>query len=100
MPTFDVVSEIDLHEAANAVDQANREIGTRFDFKGVDAVYELNGNDILLRSESEFQIEQMADILRGKLVKRKIDVSALKPGDMQQSGQRVTQTVTLQQGID
>jgi uncharacterized protein YajQ (UPF0234 family) len=72
MPSFDVVSEVDLQEVRNAVDQANREIGTRFDFKGVDARYELSGGEILLHAEQEFQLQQMMDILRHKLVKRKV----------------------------
>jgi len=63
MPSFDVVSEVDLQEVRNAVDQASREIGTRFDFKGVDAKFELNGAEILLRADVEFQLQQMMDIL-------------------------------------
>ncbi|MEW7987583.1 MAG: DUF520 family protein, partial [Candidatus Thiodiazotropha sp.] len=64
MPSFDIVSEVDLQEVRNAVDQASREIGTRFDFKGVDAAFEQNENEILLRAEQEFQLNQMMDILR------------------------------------
>ena len=70
MPSFDVVSEVDLQEVRNAVDQANREVGTRFDFKGVDARFELSEAEIKLHAEQEFQLNQMMDILRQKLVKR------------------------------
>ena len=100
MPSFDVVSEVDMHEAANAVDQANREIGTRFDFKGVDASFELSGNDILLAAEAEFQIDQMMEILKNKMVKRNLDVAALKPGEVEVTGQKTQLKATLQQGID
>lgn len=100
MPSFDVVSEVDMHEAANAVDQANREIGTRFDFKGVDASFELNGNDILLVAEAEFQIDQMMEILKNKMVKRNLDVTALEPGEVEVTGQKTRLKATLQQGID
>jgi hypothetical protein len=76
MPSFDVVSEVDLQEVRNAVDQANREIGTRFDFKGVVASFELAGSAILLKAEQEFQLRQMMDILRQKLVKPSVDLQA------------------------
>ena len=81
MPSFDVVSEVDQHELSNAVDQASREIGTRFDFKGVNASYELKDSVVTLNAEAEFQITQMLDILKGKLVKRSIDITALKPDE-------------------
>lgn len=102
MPSFDVVSEIHMHEAANAVDQASREIGTRFDFKGVDASFELKEKEgeILLAAESEFQIEQMLDILKTKMVKRNLDLQALKPGEVEQSGQKALLKAALVQGID
>ena len=100
MPSFDVVSEVDSHELSNAVDQANREIGTRFDFKGVEASFELKDNLITLGAEADFQLQQMLDILRGKLVKRKIDISCLKVEDAVLVGQRATQKVTVIQGIE
>ena len=100
MPSFDVVSEVDSHELSNAVDQANREIGTRFDFKGVEASFELKDNLITLSAEADFQLQQMLDILRGKLVKRKIDISCLKVEDAVLVGQRATQKVTVIQGIE
>ena len=100
MPSFDVVSEVDTHELTNAVDQASREIGNRFDFKGVDASFELNDNLITLTAEAEFQIDQMLDMLRTKAGKRSIDVGALKRGDVEQSGQKAIMKVTVQQGIE
>lgn len=101
MPSFDVVSEVDLHEVNNAIDQANREVGTRFDFKGVDAKFTLNeASTVEISAEAEFQVQQMLDILRGKLVKRGIDTKALKEGSVEMSGQRATMQVTVQQGID
>ena len=101
MPSFDIVSEVDMHEVNNAIDQANREIGTRFDFKGIDASYTLTEeSSVQLVAEAEFQADQMLDILRNKAVKRGIDVKALKEGDMETSGQKVTLPVKIQQGID
>ncbi len=100
MPTFDIVSEIELHEVANAVDQANREVGTRFDFKGTDSRYEHNENTITLHTQSDFQIQQMRDVLMNKLVKRGIDTSCLKSDKIEAAGKQVHQTITLQQGID
>ena len=69
MPSFDIVCEIDRHEVDNAVDQANREVGNRFDFKGTDAKYVLNENKITMKAEVDFQLNQMMDILRNKLTK-------------------------------
>ena len=100
MPSFDIVSEIDLQEVRNAVDQSNREIGTRFDFKGVDAGFELAESQVLLRAEQEFQLQQMMDIFRQKLVKRKVDLSALDPGEPVASLNSARQTVLIKQGID
>ena len=101
MPSFDIVSEVDMHEVRNAVDQSNREIDTRFDFKGVDARYELTtSSEILVSAEVEFQIRQMLDILKAKLVKRGIDIKALKEGDVEVSGQKAIMRVVVQQGIE
>lgn len=100
MPSFDVVSEVDKHEVTNAVDQANREVGTRFDFKGVGASFEQNELLVTLVAEAEFQIQQMLDILRSKLVKRQIDVACIECGDVVQSGMQARMEVTLRQGID
>lgn len=102
MPSFHIVSEIDMHEAANAVDQANREVGTRFDFKGVDASFELKEKEsqIVVSAEVDFQIQQMMDILKNKWVKRNLDVSAMKEGDIELSGQRAQMSISIQQGIE
>jgi len=100
MPSFDLISEIDLQEVRNAVDQSNREIGTRFDFKGVDAGFELAESQVLLRAEQEFQLQQMMDIFRQKLVKRKVDLSALNPGDPVVGLNSARQTILIKQGID
>jgi cyclic-di-GMP-binding protein len=100
MPTFDIVSEVDHHELTNALDQASREIGTRFDFKGVPASFELKDNVITMTAEVEFQLDQMMEILKSKMIKRKIDLSSLKPGEVKIVGQRAIQEVTVQQGIE
>lgn len=100
MPSFDIVSEVDMHELGNAVDQANREVGTRFDFKGVGAEFSLQESIITLNAEVDFQLKQMLDILQGKLVKRGIDVACLKEGEVNVTGQRASLPVTVQQGIE
>ncbi|HWK55258.1 MAG TPA: YajQ family cyclic di-GMP-binding protein [Hyphomicrobiales bacterium] len=100
MPSFDAVSEVDLHELTNAVDQANREIANRFDFKGVDATFALKDSVITLDAQVDFQLQQMLDILKGKLVKRSIDITCLKVEDPVVVGQRATQKVTVIQGIE
>ncbi len=100
MPSFDVVSEVDLQEVRNAVDQANREIGTRFDFKGVDAGFEHNGGEIALRAEQEFQLGQMMDILREKLVKRRVDVACMEISEPQTTLNAARQRVVIKQGIE
>ena len=82
MPSFDIVSEVDMHEMTNAVDQASREIGNRFDFKGVDASFSLKDNIVTITAEVEFQIHQMLDVLQNKMVKRGIDVISLKTADI------------------
>ena len=98
MPSFDVVSEIDKHELANSVDQANREVATRFDFKGTD--FELTNNEIVLVSGSEFQLRQMVDILHNKMVKRNLDIACLEAKDPEISGYKARQRIIARQGID
>ncbi|MBL1432392.1 MAG: YajQ family cyclic di-GMP-binding protein [Gammaproteobacteria bacterium] len=100
MPSFDVVSEIDMHELANALDQVNREVGTRYDFKGSDASVEHQDSNIKLEAENEFQLDQMRDILHLKIAKRGIDVAVLNAGKIETSNQRAQQTLVLQQGVD
>jgi cyclic-di-GMP-binding protein len=100
MPSFDVVSEIDMHELNNAVDQTNREVGTRFDFKGTDSRVELSGNVITLIAPTEFQVKQINDILQTKLSKRGIDIKCLEHGKISENLNEARQPVTLRQGID
>lgn len=100
MPSFDIVSDIDAHEVVNAVDQATREVNTRFDFKGTGAKYELNEYVVTLVAEADFQLKQMMDILKLKLVKRGIDVECLKVEEPTFSGQTAKQIATLRQGIE
>ena len=100
MPSFDVVSEYDAHEASNAVDQANREVNNRFDFKGTGAKYELDGQLITLTSPTDFQLKQMLDILRQKLAKRGIDVACMKEEEPEISLNEARQKVILRQGIE
>jgi len=100
MPSFDIVSEVDMHEMTNAVDQASREIGNRFDFKGVDASFSLKDNIVTITAEVEFQIHQMLDVLQNKMVKRGIDVISLKTADIEMVGQKASMHATIQQGIE
>ena len=100
MPTFDIVSEVDMQEVRNAVDQASRELGTRFDFRGVGASFELEEGAVLVRAEEEFQIEQMEDILRDKLIRRKVDTGCLEGGDIEASGREKRRRYRIVQGID
>ena len=100
MPSFDIVSELDNHEVTNAVDQANKEVGTRFDFKGSNASFELDKDgNIVMKAESTFQLQQMLPILYAKMGKRGIDVASLDTGKIQDTGKTATQTITLKQGI-
>jgi len=100
MPSFDVVSEIDHHELANAVDQANREVSTRFDFKGSDSSFELAELEITLKTESDFQLQQMLDVLYAKLAKRGIDLSAVEAGEPVIMAKTATRPVSVREGID
>jgi uncharacterized protein YajQ (UPF0234 family) len=100
MPSFDTVSEVNHHELSNAVDQANREVTTRFDFKGTDSNFELKDSKITMNTESEFQLHQMYDILCNKLVKRGVDISCLVLADPVIHLKTATQVVTVREGID
>ena len=101
MPSFDIVSEVNMHEIANAIDQANREVGTRFDFKGIDTKFEsVSPTAISVSAEVDFQVHQMLDVLRGKIIKRGVDTKSLIDGDIQVSGQKATMMVKVQQGIE
>jgi uncharacterized protein YajQ (UPF0234 family) len=100
MPSFDVVSEVDMHEVSNAVDQTNREIGNRFDFKGSGARVEQTGTTLSLQGENDFQIKQMLDILHKKITKRGVDIDALSEGNIETSGNKASLAITIRQGID
>ena len=100
MPSFDIVSEVDTHELTNAVDQASRELTTRFDFKGVDAKFELDDQVISQSAPSDFQLQQMTDILRGRLVARGIDARCLEFGDIETNLAGARQKITVKQGIE
>ena len=100
MPTFDVVSELNGHEVANAVDQANRELAQRFDFKDTGAKFELKEFTVTLHAEVDFQLKQMLDILKLRLSKRGIDVICVDPKDPVTTLASATQEVVLKHGID
>lgn len=100
MPSFDVVSEIDMHEVTNAVDQTNREIGNRFDFKGTDSRVELGKDEITLLTQGEFQLQQMLPILHTRLAKRGLDIRSLDEGEPQLNLSQAKQVIKLRQGID
>jgi len=100
MPSFDIKSEIDKHELTNVVDQANRVLKNRFDFKDTDAEFKLNDNSILLTAKEDFHIKQMATVLQDAITKRKMDIRILKPGKIEISNNTARQTVDLQEGID
>ena len=100
MPSFDVVSDFDAHEANNGVDQANREVSTRFDFKGTGSKFELDDQVIRLTTQSEFQLRQMLDILRQKLARRGVDIACLEERPPEFSGSEARQQVVLRRGID
>ncbi len=101
MPSFDIVSEVNQVEARNAVDQTNKEVSTRFDFKGSDARVELAEKVLTLYADDDFKLSQVTDILTGKLTKRGVDIRALDFGDVQKvSGNKVKQVVTIRVGIE
>ncbi len=100
MPSFDVVSEVDSQEVTNAVDQSNREVRTRFDFKGTDPSFTRDGDAITLKSESEFQLKQMLDILQSKLNKRGVDIACLAIAEPVLVGKEARQVVTIRQGLE
>lgn len=100
MPSFDIVSEVDQVEVRNAVDNANRELDTRFDFRGVEASFELKDSQVTMTAESDFQLQQMLDILRAKCAKRGVDTAALEEKDIEHIGKTYKQVLLFRQGID
>ena len=100
MPSFDVVSEVDMHELRNAVDQAGRELRSRFDFRGVGASFELIDAGVQLVAREDFQLRQMEDILRDKMARRGLDGACLDPRESEGAGKQRRQLFGLKQGID
>ena len=100
MPSFDVVSEVDMHEVTNAVDQASREVGNRFDFKGSDSNFTREAQDVIITSESDFQVRQMLDVLQTKMSRRGIDIACLELGEVEEVGRKARMRVTVRVGLD
>ncbi len=103
MPSFDIVSELTMHEVRNAVENANRVLSSRYDFRGVDAVIELNekNESIKITSESDFQLEQLLEILIGSCIKRDIDSTSLDvPPESEHHGKLYSKEIKLKQGIE
>ncbi|MEY3107316.1 MAG: hypothetical protein RIT35_1494 [Pseudomonadota bacterium] len=100
MPTFDIISEFDNHEVKNAIDQANKEVTTRFDFKGSNSSFELTDDKLVMISESTFQLQQMFSVVCTKLSRRGIDVACMDVGDAKGSGKMMRQEIILKQGLD
>ena len=100
MPSFDVVSDFDAHEVSNAVDQSNREVNTRFDFKGTGSRFELEEQLVTLTTQSDFQLKQMLDILRQRLSRRGVDVACMKEEDPEFTGSEARQKIILRKGIE
>ncbi len=100
MPSFDIISEIDTVELRNAVDNSNRELATRFDFRNVEASFDLKDEIVKLAAEDDFQLKQMRDILRNHLAKRGVDAAAMETQNSTQSGKNWYQDIQFKQGID
>lgn len=100
MPSFDAVSEVDTHELTNALDQTNREISNRYDFRGSDAKVVQEDSALRIEAQSEFQIDQIYDILTQKMAKRRVDVGCLERGQVEEANLRARQVVAVRQGID
>lgn len=100
MPSFDIVSEVDLQEVRNAVENAQRELETRFDFRGVEATLEWTKDETKLTADADFQLQQMVDVLRNKLIKRNVDVDTMDVGEVVHSGKTFSLAITFKQGIE
>ena len=100
MPSFDIVSQVDRQEVKNAVEQTNKEITNRFDFKGSDARVEQNELELTVYADDQFKLGQVTDVLRGRLAKRNVDVRCLEPGAVEKiSGDKLKQPLTVKVGI-
>jgi uncharacterized protein YajQ (UPF0234 family) len=100
MPSFDIVSEVDAHELSNAIDQANREVSNRYDFKGSNSKVVQEEVNLRLEAQSEFQLDQVYGVLITKMAKRGIDVMCLERGKVEEANMRARQAVILRQGVD
>lgn len=100
MPSFDIVSELEKHQVTNAIDQSNRVVANRFDFKGVDARFDYADKVVTMVAEADIQVQQMLDILRQALIKCGIDIACLDIKEPEQSGKTVKQAVTLREGLE
>lgn len=101
MPSFDIVSEVDKQEIRNAVDQVNKEVGTRFDFKGSDARVEQSDYELTIYADDEFKLEQVVDIIRAKFTKRQIDTRSLELSEIEKvSGNKAKQRLTVKTGVE
>jgi len=100
MPSFDIVSQVDWHEVSNALDQANREINTRYDFKGSGARIESNELQLVIHADDEYQIGQIRDILELRLTRRGVDIRSLEFGEIREAGSKAQQEVMVRSGID
>jgi cyclic-di-GMP-binding protein len=101
MPSFDIVSEVNQVEVRNAIDQTNKEVSTRFDFKGSDARVEYDGKAMTLYADDDFKLKQVTDILVAKLTKRQVDIRSLEYGDAEKiSGNKIKQAVKVRTGVE
>ena len=101
MPSFDIVSEVNQVEVGNALDQTNKEVSTRFDFKGSDARVEHKDKVLTLFADDDFKLKQVTDILTAKLTKRGVDIRSLKYGDPEKiSGNKIKQAITVRTGVE
>jgi len=100
MPSFDIVSEVDQQEVRNAVENAQRELESRFDFRGVEASFKWAATETTVAAEGDFQLQQMVDILRNKLIKRNVDPETMKTSDPVHSGKTFSLKVTFLEGIE
>ena len=100
MPSFDIVSEVDSHELSNAVDNSNRAISQRFDFKGTNTEVRKTNDEVIISSESEFQVDQVLTIVHSEMVRRKIDINSLEESQSKPNGRQVEKKLLLRQGID
>ncbi|MCC5825785.1 YajQ family cyclic di-GMP-binding protein [Alkalimonas sp.] len=100
MPSFDIVSEVEQQEVLNAVENANRELDTRYDFRGVEATFTLSDQVVTMKAEAEFQLQQMLEIFRAKVIKRGLDARSFTENEVVHSGKTYSQSLSLLQGID